>query len=120
MLKPGLRASNWLLGADSVEVFDLVLATASSASVSEPLAEKPVSVGSKQCPLLRNQKTATMKKERLNATTRATAATSAVRLWTMTARANCERSAKTEAGECEDDPYMHWCSNDHTTNIIAR
>ena len=64
-------------------------------------------VGSKQCPLLINQKTATIKKERLNAATRVTAATAAVPLWIETARVNRERSPRSEAGEFEDEPYMH-------------
>ena len=55
-----------------------------SASISlilgVPEAQEPVMVGSEQCQLLVNQKTAGMKQERLNAATRVTVATAAVPL----------------------------------------
>ena len=100
-MKPDSRASNRLLGADSEEFLDPVLAKASQASVAGPLAEKPVVVGSKQRWLMRNQQTVTMTKERLSAATLVTAATTAAPPWTATARSNQERSQRTEAGECE-------------------
>ena len=100
-MKSDLRASNRLLGAGSEELLDLVLAKASSHSVAEPLAEKPVAVGWKQRSLLKNHQTLTMTIERLNAATRVTAATAAVPLWTETVRVNRERSLRPQAGECE-------------------
>ena len=76
-----------------------------SASISlilgVPEAQEPVMVGSEQCQLLVNQKTAGMKQERLNAATRVIAATFVVLLWTETARVHRERSPRPKAGECE-------------------